>query len=575
MAYRRNLVAIGILTICAASMALARFQVRSNELITDAGWQCVQGSQVVDGKLVVKGGAAPYTTLNDYAVRIETGPDITIALTLETSREPGFGGLNFWNSLPPVGGATEWYSTAAKISLGLRDGRPSLSVYDGTSSMPAFQYMGPMPPPAQPVSLSVGREHDELVLRVAGAEVARTRVLGSLKGGPLFFGPSIAPNKTLTVDRFVVTDTAHPNGAEIVRAVAPAARSNATTTLRSAAAARNREIGVGLVQRPLRWNQQVRDLTAREFNLISGIDQFVFGVMRPGPGQYRFCGADQVVAFAEANKMRVHAGSGLLWGSLPDWLSQGNFTRAQLIDILHEHIQTVVGRYRGRVHIWNVVNEVHDNLGRFEMGDQKIWMRIIGPEYIDMAFRWAHEADPDATLVFNSYGDEGATCAIHCGPGNPNGSKNLKADALYNLVKDMLKRGVPINGVGMQTHWGALQGYPQSDPKSVAAQMKRLGALGLSVYITEMDVPVERPSTPAKLAEQANTYSGMLRTCLAAPNCKSFIVFGTDDGNWSEPPALARSNSPMQGKLTAPMLFDAEFRPKPAYNAVLATLQAP
>ena len=104
--------------------------------------------------------------------------------------------------------------------------------------------------------------------------------------------------------------------------------------------------------------------------------------------------------------------------------------------------------------------------------------------------------------------------------------------------------------------------------------MKRFAGLGVSVYITEMDVPVVKPSTAARLSEQANTYGGMLRTCLAASNCKSLIVFGTDDGNWAEPPGFARSGSPLVGQLAAPLLFDAEFNPKPAYHAMLGTLLA-
>jgi endo-1,4-beta-xylanase len=103
--------------------------------------------------------------------------------------------------------------------------------------------------------------------------------------------------------------------------------------------------------------------------------------------------------------------------------------------------------------------------------------------------------------------------------------------------------------------------------------MKRLGDLGLNVYITEMDVPIQKPSTAAKLTNQANIYSGVLRTCLAAPNCKSLIVFGVDDGDWNEPPAFARSGSMQVGQMTAPLLFDADFKPKPAYNAMLTTLR--
>jgi endo-1,4-beta-xylanase len=125
----------------------------------------------------------------------------------------------------------------------------------------------------------------------------------------------------------------------------------------------------------------------------------------------------------------------------------------------------------------------------------------------------------------------------------------------------------------MQMHRGEFQRYPNVDERSFGAQMKRLGDLGLSVYITEMDVPIHMPVTAAKLADQASVYSGVLRTCLAAPNCKSLIVFGVDDGNWSEPPAFARSGSMDAGQMRAPLLFDATFKPKPAYDAMLAALR--
>jgi endo-1,4-beta-xylanase len=534
----------------------------------------VQGARVTDGTLVLTGGAAGFTTLNDYALRLETTRTVTVSLTLESKSDPGFVGLNLWNSLPPAGDATNWYSTAAKVSIGLMAGRPSLRVYDGTSNMPAYQVAARPPAPSGPVQVSVSREGDELVLRAAGAEIGRTKILGSLTGGPLFFGPLLAANRTVTIHRFAVTDAEHPSGAEIVPAVAPSPPSNATDTLKAAAANRGHDIGVGLSQRPLRWDARVREVAAREFSLFEGIDAFVFNVLRPARNQYRFCAADQIVAFAEANHVPAYAGSGLLWGRNPDWLTEGHFSRAELIDIMHEHIQTVVGRYRGRVRIWNVVNEVHDNAGGLQKGDQQIWMRVIGPEYIDMAFRWAHEADPQALLVFNSYNDEGTICQANCGPGHAPGSRDLKADGLYATVKGMLQRGVPIHGVGMQMHRGDFPHYPNIDTKSIAAQMKRLGDLGLNVYITEMDVPVQKPATAAKLADQAAVYADILRTCLAAPNCKSLIVFGVDDGNWSEPPSFARAGSMQVGQLTAPLLFDTAFSAKPAYQAMLKALRS-
>jgi endo-1,4-beta-xylanase len=562
---------------CAAlTAAQVLTQTVSNELITNAGWECVPGARVVDGNLVIT-FAEGIGGLNDSVLRLQTGRDVAISVTVETELGPGFAGLNFWNSQPPPGDSSSWYRTAARLSLGISGRRPYTAIFDGTGSTPAFLYTGPQPVQGQ-VTLSATREGDAVVIRIAGAEVARIEVIGPLTGGPLFLGPGVNKGKTLTVHRITVTDGAHPNGAEIVRALAPAAPAGAGMTLRTAAAARNRLIGTAINQRSLRWSQPARDIAAREFNLLTGGDMFTFRVLHPARDQYQFCGADQLVAFAEANNMRVYGGPGLLWGQNPAWLTDGTFSRDELIAIMRDHIQTVVGRYRGRVHIWNVANEIfeYNNTGQLAKGDQQIWMRIIGPEYIDMAFRWAHEADPQAILVLNEVNDEGTKCAARCGPGNPNGSRNVKADALVSFVKGMRARGIPINAVGMQTHWGAWMNFhhPAVDPSSVAAQMKRLADLGLDVYITEMDVAIQKPVTPAKLAAQAETYRQMMSTCLAAANCKGFTVFGTYDSLYSEPPFLARTGSDQQGQWAAAVLFDEAFRPKPAYDALAAALRA-
>ena len=372
--------------------------------------------------------------------------------------------------------------------------------------------------------------------------------------------------KTVTVHRISVTDGAHPNGVEVVRAAAPAAPAGAAPALRTGAAARGRFIGAYIEPESVRWDQQLRDVAAREFNMLGANVGFGWNQIRPSRDEYKFCGADQLVAFAEANNMRVHAGQ-LTWGKNPEWLTEGKFSRDEFIAIMREHIQTVVGRYRGRVQAWNVVNAVLEfaNSGRLEQDD--FWMRGIGPEYIDMAFRFAREADPQAILLFNSADDEGTGCAARCGPRNADGSRNLKVDGLYEFVKGMRARGVPIDGVGMQAHWGVRLRGPIVDPATVAPQMKRLADLGLDVYITEMDVPLEKPATPAQLTAQAQTYRQMLEVCLAASNCRALIVWGVYDGDSN----AQRLDFPTYD---APLLFDKAFRPKPAYEALAEVLRS-
>ena len=168
-----------------------------------------------------------------------------------------------------------------------------------------------------------------------------------------------------------------------------------------------------------------------------------------------------------------------------------------------------------------------------------------------MAFRWAHEADPQAILLFNDADAE---------------EMNTKSDALSEYVKGMLARGVPIHGVGMQMHWGVRKPATPRNPGTLAANMKRLGDLGLDVYITEFELPVQKPATRESLAAQAREYREVVEVCLAAPNCKSIITWGVYDGD-------SNAQDPRFTNYDAPTLFDKSFRPKPAYEAIMDALR--
>jgi len=165
-----------------------------------------------------------------------------------------------------------------------------------------------------------------------------------------------------------------------------------------------------------------------------------------------------------------------------------------------------------------------------------------------MAFRWAHEANPQARLFYNDYGGEGL---------------GQKSDAVYSFVKGLLRQGVPINGVGLEMHV-TLDSYPH--PQDVLANMQRLAALGLEVQITEMDVEIQYDQRPvqARLNAEAQIYSDMLSVCLSLKQCTAFVMWGfTDLHSWI-PGAT--------GHPDAPLIFDEEYRPKPAYFALVNVL---
>ncbi len=305
------------------------------------------------------------------------------------------------------------------------------------------------------------------------------------------------------------------------------------------------QLGTAVAVEPLENDSLYKQTLERKFKVVTPENAMKFENLQPSRGQYDFRNSDTLVDFAEARGMQVR-GHTLVWhAQLPDWLTQGSFTRDELIGILREHITTVVGHYRGRVAAWDVVNEAVDDNGTLR---DNIWLQSIGPEYIEMAFQWAREADPQAKLFYNDYGGEGL------GP---------KSGAIYTLVQGLVQRGVPIGGVGLQMHVSVME-YP--DPQDVEANMTRLAALGLEVNITEMDVRIQDSSgtMEEKLTAQARVYQDMADACRTSRACKQFVVWGlTDNYSYTRQQAYQQE---------APVLFDESYRPKPAYQAVQEAL---
>jgi endo-1,4-beta-xylanase len=318
-------------------------------------------------------------------------------------------------------------------------------------------------------------------------------------------------------------------------------------TLRAAADARGLRIGAAVNMSPFRNEAIYTQTLGREFNMLVAENAMKFDAMHPAQNTYNFTDADALVAYAEANDMVVR-GHTLVWHSqIPGWLTGGNFTRDQVIAIMRDHIMTVVGRYRGRILAWDVVNEaVSDNNG--QLRTDSFWHQRIGPEYIAMAFQFAREADPNAILYYNDYSAEGS---------------GAKSDAVFNLVSGLVTQGAPIDGVGWQMH----QINPFRIQQAHRTNAQRLGSLGLEVSITEMDVRISLPTTAQELSEQALAYRDLVEFCLTQPNVKTLVTWGfTDKYSWI--PGF------FSGFGDA-LIFDMNYQPKPAYTSMLSALGAP
>lgn len=313
-------------------------------------------------------------------------------------------------------------------------------------------------------------------------------------------------------------------------------------------------------------------VTTRHFNTITPENVLKWERVHPEPTSYAFSLPDAYVAFGEKHNMFI-VGHTLVWHSqTPAWVFRDDtgapLGRDAALARMKDHIMTVVGRYKGRIQGWDVVNEALDEDGTLR---QSPWRRAIGDDYIEHAFRYAHEADPAAQLYYNDYSLE-----------NP-----PKRAGAIALVKRLQAAGIPIAGIGMQGHF-------KMDWPSVGLEdstIAMFGALGVKVHITEVDIDVLPPvtrsggadvSTRGANTNASNPYRDGLpdeqQRALAKRYAELFAVFakhadvvdrvtfwGVADGDsWL-------NDWPARGRTSYPLLFDRAHKAKPAFDAVAAT----
>jgi endo-1,4-beta-xylanase len=307
--------------------------------------------------------------------------------------------------------------------------------------------------------------------------------------------------------------------------------------LRDAAAASGTWVGAAVSSDLLRQEPLYAATFARHFDYVTAEWEMKWDPIQRQPGVYDFSGGDRIVGFAEEHGMNVK-GHTLVWhGATPRWVDE--LSPPELRIAFEDHIRTVAGHYRGRVAVWDVVNEaIDDTTGGLR---DTVFLRALGPGYVAEAFRLAREADPDALLVYNDYGGEGLS---------------RKSDAIYDLVRGLKADGVPIDGVGLQMHISAA-GYPPA--ADIEANVARLADLGLLVNISEMDVRIGTLAgdMAAKLERQREVYREVVGVCVSHPRCHAVTFWGfTDAHSW------------IDSEGDDPLLFDEQYQPKPAFFGV-------
>lgn len=330
------------------------------------------------------------------------------------------------------------------------------------------------------------------------------------------------------------------------------------TSLRDYAAKNGKYLGTAISM----WKNDLNNANLGEtkevgaqFNMLVAENEMKWDALEPSRNSFSYGSADDLARFAQKHEMRLR-GHCLAWHSqLPTWVSSDgkkndkNWTREEALQILKNHIEKVVKHYKGKVAEWDVVNEcldddqsiVRTDTEGYTLRKNSVWTQAVGEEFIDSAFVWAHQADPDAVLYLNDYGVEF--------------SNKAKTAAFFNLAMRLKKSGIPIDGVGIQCHFS----IGDVDSVYLDNTIRRFAEAGMKCIITELDMGV--PSTSAaNLEEQARNYRVITDIMLNNDNCPTMVIWGLKDNNsWRD-----SSN---------PLLYTAGIGKKPAWYAVRSALR--
>lgn len=318
---------------------------------------------------------------------------------------------------------------------------------------------------------------------------------------------------------------------------------------------------VGVAVAPRHLSGPEAEFIKQQFNSLTPENAMKMGPIHPEENRYNWTDADAIVNFAQQNGLKVR-GHTLCWhNQTPRWFftdASGNqVSKDVLLARLRQHIQDVAGRYKGKIYAWDVVNEAVPDTGR-ELYRRSKFYEIAGEEYIEKAFLYAHEADPGAALFYNDYNTENA----------------VKRDRIYQLVKRLKDKGVPIHGVGLQGHWSIYEPTAGELEESIS----KFARLGLKVQITELDVSVypKEHERRARRETDKSEFTAEMEQKQAAHYRMLFEVFrkhkrhltGVTFWNLSDRSTWL-DNFPVPGRKDYPLLFDQNLQPKRAFTEVV------
>lgn len=279
-----------------------------------------------------------------------------------------------------------------------------------------------------------------------------------------------------------------------------------------------------------------------QFGALTPANTMKWEYSEPEPFVFTFEQGDVIADLARANGMLLRGHNCVWYNELPAWVTANNYTAAELAIIVADRCATLTTHYRGQAYAWDVINEPFNDNGTYR---EDVFYNTLGTSYIPIGLRAARSGDPNAKLYINEYNNE------YIGP---------KSTALLNLIKELQADGVPIDGVGFQSHF-----IVGEVPTTMVENLAQYAALGLEFAITELDIRMPLPATAEMLEQQKADYNYVVNACLAFSECVGITVW-----DWTDKYSWIPSSFPGYGEATP---WDANFVRKPAYDGIVTAFQ--
>ncbi len=461
------------------------------------------------------------------------GPRLVVNGTFQVDAVmSGSGYLQLYGALPVI--YDEWRQEPPSVRVGVAGGQLDVAVWNGKANKPvqAKRFGSGL---SGDVSVRMRRTGSTLEFSAGGRQLGTLPEQGAFSSGQIWFGADAPVGGGWTL-RSMTADAAG------IRKAPQWKQKTVAGSLRARAEALPRKVGVGsaLAIAPLVTDDAYRATAGEQFNLITPENDMKPQFVQPTRGVFAFQEADAIVDFARANDIAVHAHTLVWFEALPTWMKSAPDKKTVMID----HIKAVAGHFKGRVTEWDVVNEPmnEDNSDGLE---HNLWYQAMGADYIAQAFRAARAADPSAVLYLNEYGAE---------------QEGPRWKALYALVKKLKQAGVPIDGVGLQSHeYDAADRVPA---ETFRKHVRALADLGLKVRVSEMDVSTSDQTL------QAKQFGERLAVCRQEVSCTGFTSWGFTDRYGST--ATTDRYPPLPGNA---LPWTASLSPKKAHTAMVDALR--